>query len=554
MPARTLNPPPLSANSLQDDSCRAITPLLNTDPEQGAALLITVLVLAVVAAVIAGMTMEVTENNTVTAAQTANYNEARTAALVGIAGMKDFLNTVQTSKNTATASSSHCGNNGLCSIVNTLTNVFWGNSNDEVVPPNGGLGAIGYFNGQQVSIKDVSLSNQKPYIKATVSLHIIGNTYKIGMPATNNSAAQPPEPGLITVVSQGISGQASATAEAVLGPISPLTPGASNTTLSLAGTSTVGKIINQSQPSQHTFLQAQSLNRTSRSAPEGFTSLQIGTAPQQVSISANTLESQANIIFIPPQNGQTYPRIELENIQGNNELNNGQNYRLSNKAMSRGVCTSRFFGCISRVSIFAPGTSISYSNGTWTLSNSNGSKNPALLIPGAAYFPGNVTLDSGLYDNAIISTGNIDDNATVYAPNYAGPTSVCGNSFTGNSNQVLFPTNFCGPQGTQFIPGSIGNIALYADGTTTIGDHASVYGDILSRGDLTTDNLTEYGFIEAEGSTNTLSGTTTINNESAPESFNPTPLDANQYSATEPSTTQEGVNEPIGLLGLTWIN
>jgi len=514
--------------------------------ERGAALLITVLVFSIVAAMIAAASMELAQQNTETAAQLANYNEARTAALTGIAGFQDFLNEVQNSPNTATAATTSCGTNGLCSFVSTLTNTFWGNSsNDTVVPPNGGLGAIGYFNGQEVSINNVSLKNASPYINATVSLHIIGNTYQIDVPATNNTAEQPAQPGLITVISQGISGQASATAQAVLGPVLPSTPESMNTTLSLNGTTNAGQIVNEAPSAQHTYLQAQTLITPSATPPSGFSSVITGSTQSQVTISANTLAAQANIEFLPPNNGQSYPNIEFSNVGGNSELGNGP-YQLTPNTISQGVCTFNFFGyCFNRVPIFASGTSINYQNGSWTISNSSGTN--AILIPGAAFFQGNVTLSSGTYDNAIISTGNIVDDGTVYAPNYAGPSVVCG------SKLDLYPTNFCGPQGTQFIPGSIGNIALYSDGTTTIGNNVSVYGDILSRGDLNTDNLTVYGFLIGEGTSNSLNGTTTINNESAPESFNPTPLNASQYSATVPATGN-GINEPIGLLGLTWIN
>jgi Tfp pilus assembly protein PilX len=520
------------------------------DRESGAALLVTVLVLSIVAALVAVSAMELTQQNTVTAAQVANDNEARTAALVGVAGVKDFLNTVQDRKNTATGPTPpKCSsNNGLCQIVSSITSSLFGNDNNTIIPPNGGLGAIGYFNGQNLSINNVSIQNSNPYIKATVNLRILGNTYQIAIPATSNTASQPAQPGLITVISQGISGQASATADAVLGPVSPAKAEASNTTLSLAGTPAIGgQITNEAPAEQHTYLQTTgALDTPTGEAPVGFTKIIQNSGQTQVTISANTLEWQSNILFIPPGIGQIYPRIEFQNITGNRELNNNQEYRLSPTAISQGVCTFSLLGCY-RVPVFAPGTNVEYTNNTWTISGPTGSSAPALLIPGAAYFDGSVTLSSGLFDNAIISTGNIVDDATVYAPNYAGPTAVC------RSKLGLFPSNFCGPQGTQFIPGSIGNIALYADGNTTIGNKVSVYGDVLSRGNLTTSNLQEYGFLVGEGEDNTLNGNTTINNESAPQSFNATPLNARQYSATA-STTEEGINQPIGLLGLTWVN
>ncbi|MBU2834201.1 hypothetical protein HF673_00010 [Acidithiobacillus thiooxidans] len=529
------------------------------ESEQGAALLITVIVLSMIASLIAAASLELSQQNTETAAQLANYNQSRTAALVGIAGVKDFLNITQNSPNTANSGGTTCGTNGFCSFISSITSTFWGNSDNSVVPPNGGLGAIGYFNGQQLSINNISLKNIEPYINAQVSLHIIGNTYQIALPQTSNSSAQPAEPGLITVVSEGTSGQSSATAEAVLGPVAPLTPGASNTTISLNGNTTAGQIVNEAPAAQHTYLQTQGkLTTPTGQSPSGFTSVIENSTQTQVTISASTLESQANILFIPPRYGQNNPRIEFENIAGNNEINMGQEYRLTNNAISKGICVNRgwFTGyCYQRVPVFAPGTSLQYSNSndTWSISpassTSSSSSEPAILIPGAAYFEGNINLTSGgLYYNAIISNGNITDDATVYAPNYAGPEDVCGSPLN------LYPTNFCGPQGTQFIPGSIGNIALYADGTITIGNNASVYGDILSRGDLTTtNNLNEYGFIVSEGTANTLNGTTTINNQSAPETFNSTPLNADDYSNVTP-TTSNAINEPIGLLGLSWIN
>lgn len=518
--------------------------------ETGAALLITVIILGMIAVLVASTSMELSQQNAETAAQLASYNEARTAALTGIAGFKDFLNITQDRHNTATGSSTSCGTNALCNFVGTLTSTFWGSSgSNTVIPPNGGLGAIGYFNGSQVSINNVALENASPYVNAHVSLHIIGNTYQIGVPATSSTSSQPPTPGLITVVSQGTSGQSSATAEAVLGPVFPSTAQSVNTTVSLGGKTTAGQIDNMASPTQHTFLQAAALTTPSNESPAGFTKVMNNSTTTQVDISANTLKSQSNILFIPPGSVQTNPRIEFENIAGNDEISMGKTYRLSSNAVNKGICTGSIFGyCYQRVPIFASGTGVKYANGTWTISSGDSSSGPpALLIPGATYFDGNVDLTGGLLDNAIISNGNITDDATVYAPNYAGPSTVCG------SPLLLFPTNFCGVKGTQFIPGSMGNIALYSDGSTTVGNKDSVYGDILSRGDMTTDNLNEYGFIVSEGNTNVLNGVTTVNNESAPESFNPTPLNADDYSATVP-TVDNGINEPIGLLGLTWIN
>jgi hypothetical protein len=236
--------------------------------------------------------------------------------------------------------------------------------------------------------------------------------------------------------------------------------------------------------------------------------------------------------------------VEFQNIGGNSELGTGP-YNLSPTAISQGVCTSSFLGyCFNRVPIFSSGTAFSYNNGIWTISGGN---SPALTIPGSAFFDGSVDLQSGTLYNGIISNGSITDDATVYAPNYAGPTNVCG------SGLKLFPQNFCGINGIQFIPASIGNIALYADGSITIGSGISVYGDSISRGDFSSTDNTFYGFIVSEGSNNIFSGTTTFNNINNPQTFNPTPLNASQYSSATP-TTGEGINEPIGLLGLTWIN
>lgn len=527
--------------------------------ESGAALILSVITLSVIAGLIAAASIELTQQNAETTAQMANYNESRTAALVGIAGVKDFLNAVQTRPNTAHGAQTSCGTNPICQVTSAITNAFWGNSSgNTVIPPNGGLGAIGYFKPGALDIKNISLKNSTPYINATVDVRIVGNTYQIAAEKTSDNSAVPPAPGLITVISQGMSGQSSAIAEAVLGPVA-YAPGVENTSLFVHGKTTADKIVNEAPAAQHTYLQTSKTITTPSggTAPTGFTSIIQHSTQSQVNISARTLKNQANLIFEPPTNGQTYPRVSLKNIAGNENLDNGP-YRLSPTAVSQGVCTWSVLGyCLGqRVPIFAPGTSLSYDSQTSTWSLGNPSSSPALLIPGAAYFSGNVTLSTGVVDNAIISTGNIVDDGTVYAPNYAGPTDVCGWPAQ-TANQIspgLYPTNFCGPQGTQYIPASIGNIALYADGTTTIGNNASVYGDILSRGNLSTDNLTEYGFIVAEGKSNNLSGTTTIdNNNAAPSTFNPTVLNASKYSATSPSISSM-TQESIGLLGLQWIS
>lgn len=513
--------------------------------ELGASLLITTIALSLLTGIIAYTASQLVQNNISDASQVSEANEARTAALVGIDGFEQFVNKVQSTKNTATSiDGGNCNGNFLCSGISKITSFFWGNSNDQIVPPNGGMGALAYFNGKTVSINNVPISNQKPYIRANVSLRILGNTYQMAIPATSNTAAQPAEPGLITVISQGTSGRASATAEAVLGPVMADTPTAVNTTLSLGG-GTAGKIINQMPPSQHSYLNdAKTL--TSTTPPIGFSGVVQNTGDTFVSISASTLSQQANILFIPPQGSQSNPRIEFQNIKGNSELQNGTEYTLSQKVVSKGICTFSFFGiCLgNRIPIFAQGTNLSYSSGTWSIS---GPASDVLLIPGAAFFNGSVDLESGTYYNAIISNGNITDSGTVYAPNYEGASGVCGSSLG------FFPQNLCGPQGTQFIPASIGNIALYADGNVTIGNGVSVYGDVLTRHSLTTDNSSFYGFVVAEGDHNSLQGTTTINNEQAPETFSATPLNATQYSDTTPSYQTTGSN-PVGLLGLTWIN
>lgn len=446
--------------------------------ESGAALLLSVITLSVIAGLIAAASIELTQQNAETTAQMANYNEARTAALVGIAGVKDFLNAVQTRPNTAQAAQTTCGTNPICQVTSAITTAFWGNaSGNAVVPPNGGLGAIGYFKPGALTIQNISLQHSSPYINATVNVRIVGNTYQIGAEKTSDNATEPPAQGLVTVISQGMSGQSSAIAQAVLGPVA-YAPGVENTSLFMNGKTSAQKIVNKTSAAQHTYLQtSQTITTPSGgTAPTGFTAVIQHSTQSQVSISARTLKNQANLIFEPPTYGQTYPRVSLNNIAGNENLGNGP-YRLSPTAVSQGVCTGSFFRyCYNRTPIFASGTSLSYNTqtSTWTLSNS--STTPALLIPGAAYFNGNVTLSSGVVDNALISTGNITDDGTVYAPNYAGPTDVCGwPSQTANqTSEGLYPTNFCGPQGTQYIPASIGNIALYADGTTTIGNNASV--------------------------------------------------------------------------------
>lgn len=183
-------------------------------------------------------------------------------------------------------------------------------------------------------------------------------------------------------------------------------------------------------------------------------------------------------------------------------------------------------------------TRISYNNNTWTVDDEVGnatgkvgSKIPPTipsLAPGIMLFYGNVNMPRGLFVNTILATGNINYGAsiTVYAPNYAGPSSTC------NVTGYQMPLNLCSDALTM-TKASIGNIALlagscaddssletctssYNGGTITLGSSSYVYGNVIAGNILDTSGSSHIlGAILAAalgdvGQGNKLGNTTTI--------------------------------------------
>ena len=172
---------------------------------------------------------------------------------------------------------------------------------------------------------------------------------------------------------------------------------------------------------------------------------------------------------------------------------------------------------------------ITYSGGTWTLTDNNQSNNATLgsLPPGVLLFKGNLNASTGKYKNTLLATGNIDYGTSIVleAPNYAGASVVCGNT------RYPRPTNLCSSS-ISLIPASIGNIALlagsctdattvnscqstYTGGNISLISSATVYGNVIAGNNLNTSGNTQViGSLLAAGlgtpGVNTFANSTTI--------------------------------------------
>lgn len=198
--------------------------------------------------------------------------------------------------------------------------------------------------------------------------------------------------------------------------------------------------------------------------------------------------------------------------------------------------------------------------GCWTFNKTPGAESWSVagrsLPPGVMWFKGNLTLNSGVYYNTFLATGDVSTGGALatYALNYAGYGPVCDNLNIGKAKDIsvknhsdfegMKPTNFC--QGAEFKPTALGNIGIlaggynpdatanattnteYSGGLISLGAENSVYGTVLAGDILKTvgGDTKIYGYISAAGlqlstDINDLGGSTKIDLMNLPEGYKP---------------------------------
>ncbi len=167
-------------------------------------------------------------------------------------------------------------------------------------------------------------------------------------------------------------------------------------------------------------------------------------------------------------------------------------------------------------------------SGAWVIATSFG------ILPGIAWFEGNLTLSVGKFYNTFIATGNIDTSAStvVYAPNYAGysgtaggvtyaPTGICVNSYFPG----VYPTQFCNIATTSYDPNAasgIGNYAFlagswsgasYAGTGSYVGGNVTIGASSIIRGSIKAGNeFASSGAATISGGVTALAQGTVVNN------------------------------------------
>ncbi len=314
--------------------------------ERGIALLGTTLVLAIVMGLLVWGTLVMARQSAVSAYQVNNANQARTAALIGIAALTQYAN--QAATPTASASSSSSSSSG--GILGVLSSLLAPGTS----VPNGGSGGVA-LNVPVGTNAETAIAFSAPYMAATVSAVVTANTF----------SASGSIPGQIVIMSQGASGTARATAVAVLAATSATGSSAAQAEVPInlnGGTSFSGNV--QLEGGQNASL-AVNGSVTASGSFSGFNnSSSTGSASYSGSTSGMNLFSNSNIT-----------------ITGSAQYNSIQS--LGNVSISGGV---------DAVSI--------QSNGTTTLGSSSTVSNSITSI-------GNVTLNSSTGAGSVITQGSV---------------------------------------------------------------------------------------------------------------------------------------------------
>lgn len=256
-------------------------------------------------------------------------------------------------------------------------------------------------------------------------------------------------------------------------------------------------------------------------------------------VDAYSLMSAANYIF-------TYSSgkimVKTNNVNG---VPNSTYYLVQSYPYMDNICTvsnpTSASSCLGKIAIGYSdyNTLFTYNSTTqqWSLAGTS-------LAPGIAFFVGNLDIGSGTYYNTFISTGNITTSgaSNIYAVNYASYNNICVNSKYSN----IYPTQLCNKSTASYISTTLGNTALlagsytngvFSGGNITLGASVNVYGNIVAGGLLQTGGATLlYGYItsanQAKSTTgNSLGGSTTINLNNLPTTYDPS-----QTVVTTPST------------------
>ncbi|WP_246434547.1 hypothetical protein [Teredinibacter haidensis] len=267
---------------------------------------------------------------------------------------------------------------------------------------------------------------------------------------------------------------------------------------------------------------------------------------EPVMVDAWALKSQANYTF-EIDDGKM--RVTVQNI---NSVVNGVYYIGKKSGTNRDFLCEEVDGNSNCTAPTAPTLTIcnghsannacfSYDSdtSTWGIDGKN-------MAPGVAWFEGNLLLGNGQYYNTFIATENISTSSAhkTYAVNYIGYEAVCTNSFPSNTSADfagLYPTNYCDLNEGTLITNAVGNLSLLAGGydpsdeTTYVGGNISlgasteIFGTVMSGDYLYTGgSTTVHGFITASGlgssgeaTGNTLGGSTTVDLQSLPVSYEP---------------------------------
>jgi hypothetical protein len=301
---------------------------------------------------------------------------------------------------------------------------------------------------------------------------------------------------------------------------------------------------------------------------------------QKPNVNVYPLAADANFAFYPPTSTQSSAGVVADVVVNNvNGFTSGKTYYLYNTEIYGepyygDLCTSDTgynYDCTNIAQGFSNyNKEITYYGGQWELNGDN-------VAPGVLWFDGNLEVQNGTYDDSLLATGNIDigSSAIVEAPNYAGPDTVC--SYENDDYGEVYPTNFCASgfyfgsgSYSDYNPASIGNIALYTGGYdsagTFTGGNVSLSGGHAIKGDIIAANTigssggeTIDGYLvsagEAKnGESNDFSGSTTIDLENMPKTFNPAvPAAPSGYSATAPYTPPPP-ETVMKLLEMNWEN